>query len=205
MVSVAAVGLMGTQALATQTYVLQFNMWILISAVAIGITVEMVVGHMVGARQFRQAHDLVRKAQKIGFAVTLVVACVQALLGTWLLGLFTQDPAILRVGSQLMWLSVLLETGRTFNLIVISALRATGDARYPFYAGAGSMALVLAGGSWLLGVHWGWGLMGVWLAYAADEWIRGLLMWRRWLTQGWVPHARAAHARMRRQKLGLIG
>ena len=205
MVSVAAVGLMGTQALATQTYVLQFNMWILISAVAIGITVEMVVGHMVGARQFRQAHDLVRKAQKIGFAVTLAVACVQALLGTWLLGLFTQDPDIVRIGSQLMWLSVLLETGRTFNLIVISALRATGDARYPFYAGAGSMAVVLAGGSWLLGVHWGWGLMGVWLAYAADEWIRGLLMWRRWLTQGWVPHARAAHARMRRQKLGLIG
>lgn len=200
MVSVAAVGLMGTQALATQTYVLQFNMWILISAMAIGITVEMVVGHMVGARHFRQAHDLVRKAQKIGFAVTLAVACVQALLGTWLLGLFTQDPEILRVGSQLMWLSILLETGRTFNLIVISALRATGDARYPFYAGAGSMALVLAGGSWLLGVHWGWGLVGVWLAYAADEWIRGLLMWRRWLTQGWVPHARATHARMRRQQ-----
>lgn len=200
MVSVAAVGMMGTQALATQTYVLQFNMWILISAVAIGITVEMVVGHMVGARQFRQAHDLVRKAQKIGFTVTLVVACVQAVLGHWLLGMFTQDADILTVGSQLMWLSILLETGRTFNLIVISALRATGDSRYPFYAGAGSMAVVLAGGSWLLGVHWGWGLAGVWIAYAADEWIRGLLMWRRWLTQGWVPHARATHARMRRQQ-----
>jgi putative MATE family efflux protein len=200
MVSVAAVGLMGTQALATQTYVLQFNMWILISAVAIGITVEMVVGHMVGARQFRQAHDLVRRAQKIGFMVTLAVACLQALLGPWLLGLFTQDAQILAVGSRLMWLSILLETGRTFNLIVISALRATGDSRYPFYAGAGSMALVLAGGSWLLGVHWGWGLAGVWVAYAADEWIRGLLMWRRWLTQGWVPHARATHARMRRQQ-----
>jgi putative MATE family efflux protein len=200
MVSVAAVGLMGTQALATQAYVLQFNMWILISALAIGITVEMVVGHMVGARQFRQAHDLVRKAQKIGFAVTLVVACVQALLGTWLLGFFTQDPEILRAGSQLMWWSILLETGRTFNLIVISALRATGDARYPFYAGVGSMAVVLAGGSWFLGVYWGWGLVGVWIAYAADEWLRGLLMWRRWLTQGWVPHARATHARMRRQQ-----
>ena len=51
----------------------------------------------------------------------------------------------------------------------------------------------------MLGVHWGWGLTGVWLAYAADEWIRGLLMWRRWLTQGWVPHARKTHARIRAQ------
>lgn len=201
MVSVAAVGVLGTQALATQTYVLQFNMWILISGVAIGITVEMVVGHMIGARQLRQAHDLVRKAQTIGFGVTLLVACVIALGGPWLLRLFTHDPKILEEGCRLLWLSILLETGRTFNLIVIAALRATGDSRYPFYAGAGSMAVVLAGGSWLLGVHWGWGLTGVWLAYAADEWLRGLLMWRRWLTQGWVPHARSTHARIRAQTL----
>lgn len=199
MVSVAAVGVLGTQALATQTYVLQFNMWILISGVAIGITVEMVVGHLIGARQLRQAHDLVRKAQKIGFVVTLLVACAMALAGPWLLRLFSQDPHILQEGSRLLWLSILLETGRTFNLIVIAALRATGDSRYPFYAGAGSMAVVLAGGSWLLGVHWGWGLAGVWIAYAADEWIRGLLMWRRWLTQGWVPHARKTHARIKAQ------
>jgi Na+-driven multidrug efflux pump len=116
-----------------------------------------------------------------------------------LLRLFTQDPDILETGRHLMWLSILLETGRTFNLIVIGALRASGDSRYPLYAGAGSMAVVLAGGSWLLGVHWGWGLTGVWIAYAADEWIRGLLMWRRWLTLAWVPHARKTHARMRTQ------
>ena len=52
---------------------------------------------------------------------------------------------------------MLLEPGRTFNLIVINALRATGDARYPVVVGAGSMLLVLAGGSWLLGVvTWAW-------------------------------------------------
>jgi Na+-driven multidrug efflux pump len=56
------------------------------------------------------------------------------------------------------------------------------------------MVIVLAGGSWLLGAKLGWGLPGLWLAYTADEWIRGLLMWRRWATLGWVPHARAARS-----------
>lgn len=203
MVSVAAVGVMGTQALATQAYVLQFNMWILISGAAIGIAVEMVVGHMVGARQLREAHVLVKRAQIVGFTITTVVAVLMAWQGSSLLGWFTNDPQILEEGRRLFWWSILLETGRTFNLIVIAALRATGDSRYPFYAGAGSMALVLAGGSWLLGVHWAWGLTGVWIAYAADEWIRGLLMWRRWVTRGWIPHARATHARMRHQTLVL--
>jgi hypothetical protein len=199
MVSVAAVGVLGTQALATQAYVLQFNMWILMSGAAIGMAVEMVVGHLVGARKLRDAHVLVKRAQSIGLAVTLVVAVLMAWKGASLLRWFTDDPEILQLGQQLFWWSILLETGRTFNLIVISALRATGDSRYPFYAGVGSMAMVLAGGSWLLGVHWGWGLTGVWIAYAADEWIRGLMMWHRWVTRGWIPHARATHARMRHQ------
>jgi Na+-driven multidrug efflux pump len=43
----------------------------------------------------------------------------------------------------------------------------------------------------------GLGLVGVWIAYAADEWLRGLLMWRRWARHGWVPFARAAHRRQR--------
>jgi Na+-driven multidrug efflux pump len=59
------------------------------------------------------------------------------------------------------------------------------------------MALVLAGGSWLLGEVLGLGLVGVWIAYAADEWLRGLIMWRRWARHGWVPHARSAHRRQR--------
>jgi Na+-driven multidrug efflux pump len=199
MVSVAAVGVLGTQALATQAYVLQFNMWILMSGAAIGMAVEMVVGHLVGARKLRESHILVKRAQTIGLLVTTLVAVLMAWKGASLLRWFTDDPEILEMGRQLFWWSILLETGRTFNLIVISALRATGDSRYPFYAGVGSMAVVLAGGSWLLGVHWGWGLTGIWIAYAADEWIRGLLMWHRWVTRGWIPHARATHARMRHQ------
>ena len=116
--------------------------------------------------------------------------------GPWLLQLFTQDPQIISLGTTLLWWTVLLEPGRTFNLVVINALRATGDARYPVLVGAGSMLLVLAGGSWLLGVHLGLGLVGVWIAYTADEWLRGLLMWRRWSKLDWVPHARASRRRL---------
>ncbi|MFY7871328.1 MAG: MATE family efflux transporter [Limnohabitans sp.] len=203
MVSVAAVGVMGTQALATQTYVLQLNMWILISAVALGVTVEMVVGRMVGARALHEAHRLVLRAQALGLSLALLIAVLMALASPWVLRLFTDDPDILRTGQQLMWWAIALETGRTFNLIVIGALRATGDARYPVLAGAGSMAVVLAGGSWWLGVHLGWGLVGVWIAYAADEWIRGLLMWLRWVRLGWVPHARAVQRRTRGTPTGV--
>jgi putative MATE family efflux protein len=196
MVSVSVVGTLGASALATHTYVQQLGFLVVMASLAIGLSVEIVVGHLVGAGQLHEAHRLVRRSMAVGLSVSLGLAGALALSGPWLLRGFTADPGILATGALLLWWTVLLEPGRTFNLVVINALRATGDARYPVVAGAASMALVLAGGSWLLGSVLGLGLVGVWMAYAADEWVRGLLMWRRWTTQRWVPHARAARRRV---------
>jgi Na+-driven multidrug efflux pump len=194
--SVAVAGSLGTQALATHAYVQQLIGLVLLFGLATGLSAEIVVGHLVGAGRFRDAHALVRRALARGLAVSVLVATLMALAGPWLMRLFTADEQIVRAGCALLWWTVLLEPGRTFNLVVINALRAAGDARFPVAAGAVSMLVVLAGGSWLLGSVLGLGLPGVWIAYAADEWLRGLVMWRRWATLAWVPHARASRRRL---------
>jgi Na+-driven multidrug efflux pump len=198
MVSVAVAGTLGAQALATQAYAQQIIHLVLLFGLATGLSVEVLVGHLIGAGQLHAAHRLVRRALARGLAVSVAVAMSAALAGPWLLQAFTQDTRLIAAGTALLWWTVLLEPGRTFNLVVINALRAAGDARYPVVAGAFSMVLVLAGGSWLLGIHLGLGLVGVWIAYAADEWLRGLLMWRRWARLRWVPHARSSRRRLHR-------
>ena len=194
MVSVAVVAGMGAQALATQAYTSQLMYGVLLFGLATGLAVEILVGHLVGAGELKAAHRLVKRALARGLLVSLMVATAAALAAPWLLGAFTRDPKIISAGSLLMWMTVLLEPGRTFNLVLVNALRAAGDARYPVMAGAASMLVVLAGGSWLFGAVLGWGLPGIWLAYIADEWIRGLLMWHRWSSLGWLPYARRARA-----------
>ncbi len=195
--TVAAAGTLGPTALAAQTYVIQACSCISLFALANGFAVEIMVGHMVGSGRLREAHKLVRQALAAGLMISFVVSISVTLSARWLLGFFTHDEEILRLGAKVMWVTALLETGRTFNIIVINGLRAAGDARFPMVAGAGSMLVVMAGGSWLLGVHLGLGLVGIWLAYAADECLRGIIMWRRWRTLGWVPGAKATHRRIR--------
>lgn len=197
MASVSVAGLLGTGALATQAYVLQISYLTLMFGLATGLSAEIAVGHLVGAGRLHDAHRLVRRALLAGIAFSIAATGASALLAPWTLQLFTADAAIIGEGVLLLWCTVLLEPGRTFNLVVINALRAAGDARFPFFAGAISMLVVLAGGSWLLGIHFGLGLKGVWLAYALDEWIRGLIMWRRWVSLGWTAHARRARRRNR--------
>jgi putative MATE family efflux protein len=188
--SVVVVSTLGSAALATQAYVLQVNYVVLLASLAIGLSVEIIVGHLIGGREFKRADRLVRRALALGMLLGLLFAALCAIFGKALLSVFTSDAEILAVGVTLLWCNVLLEPGRSFNLIVINALRAAGDTKFPVAAGAGSMLVVLAGGSWLLCGHFGLGLLGVWIAYAADEWLRGLLMWWRWRSSAWVSSAR---------------
>lgn len=190
------VGQMGETALATFSYAMQLSMIMMMLGIAIGLGTEIMIGHMVGAGEIDAAYRQLLRSLRIGLAVTVVTTCAVVLVARPLFGLFTQDPVILAGGALLLRVSLLLEPGRTFNLVVINSLRATGDARFPILMGACSMWGVAVPLAWLLGLHFGWGLVGVWIAFTCDEWVRGLSMYARWKSRVWVRHALAVRARV---------
>ena len=179
LVSVTVVAGLGTAQIATHSYAMQLMNLIVLFTLALGFAGEILVGHQVGAGQLLQAMRTVRKSLLWGLAVSTGIA-------------------ILAAATALLWITVLLEPGRTCNVVVINALRASGDARFPVAAGAASMLFVMAGGSWLLGAHFGLGLVGVWIAYAVNEWLRSLTMATRWFALGWLPAVRATRRRVAR-------
>jgi Na+-driven multidrug efflux pump len=157
------------------------------------------VGRLTGAGQLRAASALVRKGVRNGLLASGGLALLMALGAPWLLRLFTTEPEVLRAAQALLWLSLLLETGRVYNLVLAGALRAADDVLVPAAASMASMALVLGAGSLLLAPVLG--LPGIWLAYILDEWVRGLLLLARWLRHGWVPHARRSQQQLRASAL----
>jgi Na+-driven multidrug efflux pump len=158
-------------------------------SLSIGLATEILIGRLVGAGRFEDAYTECMRSLRIGLIVTMGVAAVFAALAPWILGLFTEDPAIIATGTLLLRMGLLLEPARAFNLIVINSLRATGDARFPLYAGLLSQWCVMALGGWLLGTWFGFGLVGVWCAFLIDEWFRGLAMLHRWKKRRWLKYA----------------
>ncbi|MDC8786465.1 MATE family efflux transporter [Roseateles koreensis] len=185
---------MGESQLATQTYVMQLANVVMLGGVAMGLANEILVGRLVGAGRLEQAYAVCLRHMRTGLVWTMVIAALAALLGPRLLALLTADAEIQRVGATLVMLGLLLEPGRSFNLIMINALRACGDARYPAGVGMLSQWGVMAFGAWLLGTHFGLGLVGVWCAFIVDEWLRGLLMLQRWRSRRWMSLAHRARA-----------
>jgi Na+-driven multidrug efflux pump len=43
--------------------------------------------------------------------------------------------------------------------------------------------------AYLLGIHWGYGILGAWIAIGMDEWLRGIVMIRRWRSKVWTRFA----------------
>lgn len=195
MMSLAAAAKLGVAELATQAYVLQTLRFVLLISLAIGWACEIMVGHLVGSGEFGAAHRLVRKGWRNGLVASGGMALLAALCAPWIMRAFTRDPAVIDAAQTLLWISLALETGRVANIVVFGALRSTGDVIFPVSAAIASIVFVLGFGSLWLGAHYG--LVGIWIAYAADEWIRGAIMFRRWETHGWIGHAREIHQRLR--------
>ena len=180
---------MGTDSLAIQSYVLQIQRFAMLFSFSIGLGTEILIGHLVGAGLFEEAYQKLLGSLRTGLIIVSCVMLVVAAFAPLLLGCFTRNAAIITGGAVLLRLAIVLEPGRVFNIVVISSLRATGDVGFPIQMAVLSMWCVWVPLAWLLGVKLGLGLVGVWIAMTTDEWLRGLLMYRRWKLRRWVKYA----------------
>ncbi|WP_307555659.1 MATE family efflux transporter [Paenibacillus sp. V4I5] len=189
MMIVGFINIIGQSALSTHVYMMNITNYFMALAMAIGMGTEIIVGHMVGAGAFKAAYHKLIRSLKISFLVTFVVVGIASIFRKDLIGLFTDNPEIIAMGSSILVLSILLEPGRTFNLVVINSLRAAGDARFPVLMGILSMWGIAVPLAYWLGIVMKMGLLGVWVAFAVDEWVRGLFMYLRWKSRVWQSKA----------------
>jgi putative MATE family efflux protein len=176
----------GTAALTTKVYAQNLMMFIFLFSVAISQGTQILIGHLVGAGEYENAYDRCLKSLKIAIVISLAMAGIFSLFADPLLRIFTDNEQIISLGKVLIYLTIILEPGRSFNLVVINSLRATGDVRFPVYMGILSMWGVSVTLSYVLGIWFGLGLIGIWISFIADEWLRGLIMLKRWRSKVWM-------------------
>ncbi|MBM7567091.1 MATE family efflux transporter [Paenibacillus sacheonensis] len=180
------VNIIGQQALSAHIYVYNISMYFMAMSTSIGMATEIMVGHMVGAGEKKAAYHRLLRSLRISIILTAVIVGITTLFRFQLVGLFTDDPKIIGMGAGIFLISLILEPGRVFNIVVINSLRAAGDAKFPVLMGVFSMWGVCVPLAYFLGVHLGWGLPGVWIAFTVDEWLRGLIMLARWKSGVWA-------------------
>jgi len=176
---------MGTASLAGRVYILNISMLCFLFTVAIAQGTQLLVARYIGGKQYDRALKRGVKTLKIAMVTSLAAALVMAAIGSPILEVFTDNYEILAIGLPVLWAIVFTEPGRAMNIVLMSSLKSSGDVRFPVVIGIISMWGLAVTLSYTLGITFGLGLLGVWMAQGIDEWFRGIFAYRRWKSKPW--------------------
>ncbi|MDC7954610.1 MATE family efflux transporter [Fusobacterium simiae] len=182
---VAMVNTMGTTIIASRTYLMLISNFIMTLSIALGQGTAIQVGHLVGAGEKKEVYNKCLKSVKIAFVFAFVATSIVCLLRKPIMSIFTTNPDILAASLKIFPLMIILEMGRVFNIVIISSLHAAGDIKFPMFMGITCVFTVAVLFSYIFGILFAWGLVGIWIANAMDEWIRGIAMYFRWKSKKW--------------------
>ena len=152
---------------------------------SVGQASQIIIGHLVGAGKTEEAYRQGVRSHKAALIIALCASAVGILLRVPLISIFTNDADVIGIASAVLIINLVLEFGRTTNLVLIACLRGTGDVYYPTMCAIISNWLISVSGTYLLAVTFGMGIYGLWIALSLDECVRGILMVIRWRSGKW--------------------
>ena len=173
------------EALAARTYCVNMIMFVYLFCISITQGGDILVGHLVGQKRHQAAYILGNYFFRRSMIITVSGSIILALAGKSILSAFTDNPEIIAMGVWVLVIDVFLEVGRTANIFAVGTLRATGDAVYPVIIGIIFQWSIAVGLSYFIGIPLGLGLVGMWVGFALDENIRGIILMRRWRSGKW--------------------
>ena len=181
----AFVNTMGPEAINAKIFCNMLTLFSLIYSNAMAGATSIIVGQSVGANDYDYAYKRVLKSLNSAMAISIIVSIANFLLSRWTLGFFTENTTIIEIGRKVMFVAIFLEIGRCINLIVIRSMRSAGDVVFPTVLGIGSMWGISVVFTWILGIFFHLGIVGAWIAMAADEIFRGIVVFIRWIVGSW--------------------
>lgn len=179
---------LGPVAANTYSYVNVVVSYVYLFSVSIGQSTSIMVGWESGKKNYDNAKKICNFSLNCSFFMALGVLGVLCLLRRQVMGIFTSDPDIIALAGAVILADFVLEAGRSRNLVLVNALRAAGDVKFPLYIGLFSMWAFSVGASWIL-VKLGWGLVGIWIGLGLDECFRAVGTQIRWHRGKWIRYA----------------
>ena len=136
------------------------------------------VGHAVGAGDPDRAAAAGWTAILISIAFMLASGALFVLIPGTLIGWFSRDPAVLRVGTSLLCLAAVFQLFDGIQGVITGTLRGLGDTRTPMIVNLGAHWLLGLPVSYTLCFVAGWGVWGLWVGLSLGLIVTGtILLW----------------------------
>ena len=182
----AIIASLGTIAVSSKIYTQTITSFIFSIGVAAGVAGNLVIGNYYRNRDFEKIKNFgVTNANRISL-IAGGVNLILALLGRILVGIFTKDPQITEIVTQLLFFQILLDPMRVSNEILVNSLNVLKDVKFPVIVGIVTTYVLVIPLSYLFVSKFGMGLRAVWIIFILDEALRRLLFTLRFKSGKWM-------------------
>lgn len=156
-----------------------------IPAMGLGVATATLVGISLGEDNTKKAKNIVFLSDFIATIFMISIGIIFFIFAPRFARIFTGTKEIQEMVVKVLRLIALFQPFAAITQIFTSALQGAGDTKFPMYATLIGIWCGRVAVGYLLGVTFGLGLLGVWLGYALDITIRGIILLKRFLNGKW--------------------
>jgi len=176
---------LGTADLAAQQIAFNISSFSILPAFAFGVAALTLVGQNLGAKNVERAEASAWQALKSGMVWMLVMGVGFFVWRSWLVGLYTDDRDVQRLGEMCLTFIALAQPLQATSIVLSQALRGAGDTRATLLYTFIGIWVVRVGLGYVLGITLGLGLFGMWLGWFGDFFARAMLVLFRFRAGKW--------------------
>ncbi|MGO2100697.1 MATE family efflux transporter [Vagococcus salmoninarum] len=176
---------LGQSVLIAKSYVTAITQFVYLVAASLAQGNQIIVGRNVGAKEYDRAYTRGMRTIVIATISSLLISLLTLIFIEPIMGIFTTNQEVIEIAKIVFIVDIILEAARSINMVMVSALNATGDVKYPLICSLIVLWVISLPFSYTLAIIFKMGLVGVWLAYAIDEVLRSVLMIYRWRSGIW--------------------
>ncbi|MHB8926104.1 MAG: MATE family efflux transporter [Bacillota bacterium] len=162
----------GTVALAAHTLGIQAEGLSYMPAAGFAVASTTLVGQNLGARDPGLARRYTAETARWAGYMTLMTTAALVFFPATVMGLLTNDRAVVGLGAKYLRLMGLAQLPQQLGGVLNGALRGSGDTRSPMLIAFAGLWLIRLPLAFLLGRHFGLGIIGVWVAMTLDLFVR---------------------------------
>ena len=149
----------------------------------LAIAATTLVGQRIGARQYREAYQFGMITTGVAIGFMSIIGLLLYIFSPWFASWFTADENAVGMIVTALKIDAFAQPALAVGLVLAGALQGAGDTRSPMYSTAIGMWVIRVIGVYILGIHYGLGIFGIWLSIAIDLYIRGAFLFYRFKMQ----------------------
>lgn len=151
------------------------------------------VGNAIGQKSEKRVKEITYMISAITMSLMIVCAIALFVFAESLMGIFTPDPEVIRLGARVLRIVSVSEPIYGILIILEGTFNGMGDTKAPFTFSLFTMWGIRVFGSWLMINIFTQGIEAVWIMMVADNVTRCFLLARRFLKGNWKYRIESEH------------